>query len=59
MTLTEKVKKEIKMQGIIRNQDNFKRKVEYYERLKKKGIIKKEEYNIAPIDTIGKTFNNF
>lgn len=58
MTITEKVKKELKRQSIISNQDNFKRKVEYYERLKKKGIIKKEKYNIAPIDTIGKTFNN-
>ncbi len=36
------------------NNKNLNSHIEFYEELKKLGFIKKQEYSIPPVDTIGK-----
>ena len=54
MNTVKEVKKIIKKDVILSKDDKYKKYLDYYQDLVKKGIIVKQKYTIPPIDTTGK-----
>lgn len=54
MSITNRIKKAVASEK-EKNPDISTTKLnDYYEKVKKMGIVKKQEYNIPPIDTVGR-----
>jgi hypothetical protein len=52
----EEIMKEVLEKYSGPNNPDFKRLADFYEEKKKEGLIRKQEYNIPPIDTVGRIF---
>ena len=59
MTIEKKMK-EVLAQPNPSGPDNpeFQRLREFYEQKKKEGVVKKQEYDLPPLDTIGRSLYN-
>ena len=57
MTIEEKMKEAL-TQSDSKGPDNpeFRRLREFYEEKKREGVVKRQEYNLPPLDTIGRIF---
>jgi len=57
MSIIEKIYEVSKQQGVnFRKDTNFLELEEFYKKALESGIVKKPEYNLPPIDTIGTAF---
>jgi hypothetical protein len=57
MTIEEKMKEVLAQSGQKGlDSPDFQRLREFYEEKKKEGVVKKQEYTIPPIDTVGRIF---
>lgn len=57
MTIEEKVK-EVLAEGKEREKNlNFQSLRDFYEAMKKAGLVVKQEYNLPPVDTIGRSLH--
>jgi len=54
MSISNEVKKVVKSEKEKIPDNKTEKLNEYYEHVKKLGIVKKQEYNIPPIDTVGR-----
>ncbi len=54
MSITKKVKAVLEAEKEKMQKSKTSKLTEYYEQVKKLGIVKKQEYNIPPIDTVGR-----
>ena len=54
MSITKKVKTVLEAEKVKMQESKTSKLTEYYEQVKKLGIVKKQEYNIPPIDTVGR-----
>jgi hypothetical protein len=54
MSITKRIKKAIENDKGKNQESSTVYLNEYYEKVKKLGIVKKQEYNIPPIDTVGR-----
>lgn len=54
MSITKKVKAVLEAEKEKMQESKTSKLTEYYEHVKKLGIVKKQEYNIPPIDTVGR-----
>lgn len=54
MSITKKVKAVLEAEKGKMQESKTSKLTEYYEQVKKLGIVKKQEYNIPPIDTVGR-----
>lgn len=54
MDISKKVSKAVKEQKDKFETSGFKLQKDFYEEMKKLGVTKKNEYNIPPIDTVGR-----
>lgn len=54
MSITKRIKKAIENEKGKIQESSSAYLNEYYEIVKKLGIVKKQEYNIPPIDTVGR-----
>lgn len=54
MSISNQIKKVVKSEKEKIPVNKTEKLNEYYELVKKLGIVKKQEYNIPPIDTIGR-----
>lgn len=54
MSITKRIKKAIENEKEKNQESSTTNLNEYYEKVKKLGIVKKQEYNIPPIDTVGR-----
>lgn len=54
MTIEEKMKKVLSEREGPENPD-FERLREFYEEKKREGLIRKQEYTLPPMDTVGRT----
>ncbi|HEV2468084.1 MAG TPA: hypothetical protein VGS78_02740 [Candidatus Sulfotelmatobacter sp.] len=57
MTIEEKMKQVLaRAEHVGPDNPDFHRLREFYEEKKKEGVVKKQEYTIPPIDTVGRIF---
>lgn len=57
MTIEDKMKEAL-VQSDLKGPDNpeFQRLREFYEEKKREGVVKRQEYTLPPLDTIGRIF---
>lgn len=54
MSIIRRIQKAVNTEKEKQKESQGNQLNEYYEKIKKLGIVKKQEYNIPPIDTVGR-----
>jgi hypothetical protein len=57
MTIEEKVKQVLAEEKEREGNPNFQNLREFYETMKKEGLVIKQEYTLPPVDTIGRSLH--
>lgn len=55
MTLEEKVKKVLADEAEREKNPNFQSLRDFYQAMKKEGLVVRQEYSLPPVDTIGRS----
>jgi hypothetical protein len=56
MAIEERIQKVLNEGSMREKNPNFQNLKEFYENMKKAGLVIKQEYNLPPVDTIGRSF---
>jgi len=58
MTIEEKVKQVLAEEKEREKGPNFQNLRDFYEKMKKEGLVIKQEYKLPPVDTIGRSLHS-
>lgn len=54
MTLRERIEKVLSEEGEMTKRPDFKKLSDFYEEMKREGVALKKEYDLPPLDTVGR-----